>query len=51
MKKIISRKLKYFLQKKNNTIIRTYWASKYESRSERKFGVAAVCLIHADVGS
>ena len=35
-------------KKQNNTIIRT---SKYESRSERKFGVAAVCLIHADVGS
>ena len=35
-------------KKKNNAIIRT---SKYESKSERKFGVAAVCLIHADVGS
>ena len=44
-------KTETFFAKKNNTIIRTYWASKYESRSERKFGVAAVCLIHADVGS
>ena len=29
----------YFHKKKNTTIIRTYWATKYESRSERKFWV------------
>ena len=32
--------------------IRTYWATKYESRSENKFGwLAAVCLMHADISS
>ena len=27
-----------FLQKNYTTIIRTYWATKYKSRSENKFG-------------
>ena len=30
-------------------MIRTYWATKYESRSEKKIELlAAVCLMHAD---
>ena len=36
-KKIISRKLNMFSQKNYTTIIRTYWATKFESRSEIKF--------------
>ena len=36
-KKIISRKRKYILTK-IYTIIRTYWAKKYESMSENNFG-------------
>ena len=37
-KKIISRKRKYILTKIYTTIIRTYWATKYESMSEKNFG-------------
>ena len=37
-KKIISRKRKYILTKIYTTIIRTYWATKYESMSESNFG-------------
>ena len=36
-KKNISRKMKYIFTKHYTTIIRTYWAAKYESRSEIEF--------------
>ena len=36
-KKIISRKLKYIFTKNYTKIIRTYWATKYESRRENEF--------------
>ena len=36
-KNIISRKLKYIFTKKHTTTIRTYWATKYESRRENEF--------------
>ena len=52
-KKIISRKLNIFSPKKKyTTIIRTCWATKYESRRENEFwGLAAVCLMHVDISS
>ena len=38
-RKVISRKLKYIFAKKKNctTIVRRYWATKYESRRETSF--------------
>ena len=52
-KKIIPQKLKYIFTKKNyTTIIRTYWATKYQSRRENGFGrLAAVCLMRVDISS
>ena len=45
-------KLKYIFTKNYTTIIRTYWATKYESRRENEFGwLAAVCLMHVDISS
>ena len=42
----------YFHKKNYTTIIRTYWATKYESRRENEFGrLAAVCLMHVDISS
>ena len=39
-----------FCKKNYTTIIRTYWATKYEIRRDNKFGrLAAVCLMHADI--
>ena len=46
-------KTKVCFHKKNyTTIIRTYWATKYERRRENEFGrLAAVCLMHVDISS
>ena len=47
-KKIISRKLKYIFTKKDyTTIIRTYWAIRYESGSESEFWVTCRFLSNA----
>ena len=43
-KNIISRKLKYIFTKKHTTTIRTYWATKYESRRENEFWVTCHTL-------
>ena len=41
-----------FLPKNHITIIRTYWATKYERRSKENFGwLSAICLMHADISS
>ena len=43
-KKSFLEKENIFSQKKYTTIIRTYWATKYESRSESRFWVTCRCL-------
>ena len=46
------KKKNVFSQKDYTTIIRTYWATKYESRRENEFGrLAAVWLMHVDISS
>ena len=52
-RKISFLETKIIFHKKNyTTIIRTYWATKYENRSESKFWVtSAVCLMDADISS
>ena len=42
--KIISQKLKYIFTKNYNKIMRTYWATNYESKSESKFWVTCRCM-------
>ena len=45
-----TRNANIFSQKTYTTIIRTYWATKYESRSKANFGwLAAVCVMHVDI--
>ena len=42
----------YFHKKNYTTIIRKYWATKYENKRENKFGrLVAVCLMHVDISS
>lgn len=36
-KNIVSQKLKYLFPKNYTTIVRTYWATKYKSRSKNEF--------------
>ena len=42
-----------FSQKTYATIIRTYWATKYESRCEKRIvgDLTPVCLMHVDISS